>query len=165
MKISQAIPATIVLVALALIVGCNGRSSSPSATETATVTVTTKAKPAETVTVTVPNALPAAALGPAPPKHRLEFGHIRSLVRFGDGFKLRFDPAEFATGVTANDSALQDTGSNDVPNDNYVVDESHRLYSYLVPADAHVTVLAAGVEGTPITVAQLAKLVKGENPL
>ena len=34
-----------------------------------------------------------------------------------------------------------------------------------MPADAHVTVLAEGVEGTPITVARLAKIVKGGEPL
>ena len=60
---------------------------------------------------------------------------------------------------------LEDTGSSDVANDNYVVDEGHRLFTYKVPADAHVTVLADGVEGSTITVAQLANLVKGEDPL
>ena len=59
----------------------------------------------------------------------------------------------------------EDTGSSDVPNDNYVVDEGHRLFTYKVPADAHVTVLADGVDATPITVAQLAKIVKGSEPL
>ena len=53
----------------------------------------------------------------------------------------------------------------DVPNDYYVVDEGHRPFTYIVPADAHVTVLADGVDGTPITVAQLAKIVKGGEPL
>jgi hypothetical protein len=78
---------------------------------------------------------------------------------------MRFDPAQFLTGISASDAALEDTGSSDVPNDNYMVDESHRSYSYLVPADAHVSVLAGGVDGTSITVAELAKLVRGEDPL
>ena len=34
-----------------------------------------------------------------------------------------------------------------------------------MPADAHVTVLADDVDGTPITVAQLARIVKGGEPL
>jgi hypothetical protein len=67
--------------------------------------------------------------------------------------------------VTASDAMQEDTGSSDVPNDNYVVDEGHRLFTYSVPADAHVTVLADGVDGTPITVAQLAKIVKSGEPL
>ena len=169
MKISQPISVIVVLVAPGLLVGCNGKSSRPTETKTATTTghhaITTEAGPASTVTVSVPTTVPVTKLGPAPPKHRLEFGHIKSLVRSGAGFEMRFDPAEFTSGVTANDAALQDTGSSDVPNDNYVVDETHRLYTYLVPADAHVTVLAKGVQGTPISVARLARLVKGKNPL
>jgi hypothetical protein len=94
-----------------------------------------------------------------------EFGHIQSLKRSEGGYVLRFDPAEYLTGVTASDAMQEDTGSRDVANDNYVVDEGHRLFSYIVPGDAHVTVLADGVDGTPITVAQLAKIVKGGEPL
>ena len=67
--------------------------------------------------------------------------------------------------MTASVAAQEDTGSGDVPNDYYVVDEGDRLFSYQVPADAHVTVLAEGVEGTSITVAQLAKIVNGGQPL
>ena len=51
-----------------------------------------------------------------------------------------------------------------VPNDNYVVNESHRPITYVVPANAHVTVLKRGVESSPITVAQLAQLVAGKSP-
>ena len=166
MKISQAFSAAAVLLTLGLVAGCNGKSTATATrTETETVTVTTGHEPAATVTLEVPTPVPVAKLGPAPPRHRLEFGHIKSLHRSGEGYRMRFDPAELTTGVTANDAALQDTGSSDVPNDHYVVDETHRLYTYLVPADAHVRVLATGVEGTPITVAQLAKLVKGEDAL
>ena len=107
----------------------------------------------------------AAKIGPGAPTRRVEFGHIQSLKRSEDGYVLRFDPAEYLTGVTASDAMQEDTGSSDVPNDNYVVDEGHRLFTYNVPADAHVTVLADGVEGTPITVAQLAKIVKSGEPL
>ncbi len=52
-----------------------------------------------------------------------------------------------------------------MPNDFYRVDEGHRLLTYLVPAGARVTVLTQGVNGTAITVAQLAQLVAGKKPL
>jgi hypothetical protein len=168
MKISQAVPVALVLAAVALVSGCNANSSTATDARNAAATVattTTEAGATGTVTVSVPSLVPVTKLGPAPPMHRLEFGHIKSLVRSGDGFTMRFDPAEFTSGVTASDAALEDTGSSDVPNDNYVVDETHRLYTYLVPADAHVTVLGKGVQGMPIAVAQLAKLVKGHDPL
>jgi hypothetical protein len=129
------------------------------------VTATETTESAPVVTGSVPQTVAVTKLGPAPPKHRIEYGHIKSLVHSGDGFKMRFDPAQFLTGISSSDAALEDTGSSDVPNDNYIVDESHRAYSYLVPADAHVTVLADGVAGTLITVGQLAKLVKGKDPL
>ena len=165
MKTSHAIPAAAALIVIGLVAGCSGKSSEPAGTKTVTVTETTQPAPADTVTISVPHPVAVTKLGPAPPRHRIEFGHIKSLVHSGAGFKMRFDPAQFLTGITANDAALEDTGSSDVPNDNYVVDESHRAYSYLVPADAHVTVLAGGVDGTPITVGELARLVKGKDPL
>ena len=169
MKKSHAVPAVFALIALGLTVGCSGKSSQPGGTETVTKTVTvtekTEAPPAAPVTIPVPHTVAVTKLGPAPPKHRIEYGHLKSLVHSGEGFKMKFDPAQFLTGISASDAALKDTGSSDVPNDNYIVDESHRAYSYLVPADAHVTVLADGVDGTLITVGQLAKLVKGKDPL
>jgi hypothetical protein len=156
-----------ILALAALVAGCSGKSSSPSETVTSTVTVTgpTSTEPAGAVTITVPNKIAAAKIGPGAPKRQVQFGHIKSLKRGQGEYLLRFDPAQYLTGVTASDAAQEDTGSSDVPNDNYVVDEGHRLFTYKVPADAHVTVLADGVEGTPITVAELAKLVKGEDPL
>jgi len=154
------------LVGLAL--GCNSNSSSaePITTVTDTVTVTepSSTEPAQTVTVSEAK-VEVAKIGPGAPTRRVEFGHIQSLKRSEDGYILRFDPAEHLTGVTASAAAQEDTGSGDVPNDYYVVDEGDRLFTYHVPADAHVTVLAEGVEGTPIAVAQLAKIVKGGQPL
>jgi hypothetical protein len=156
-----------ILGVAALLAGCNGKSSSPTETVTSTVTVTkpTSTEPAGTVTIKVPNKITAAKIGPGAPKRQIQFGHIKSLKRIEGDYVLRFDPAQYLTGVTASDAALEDTGSSDVPNDAYVVDEGHRLFAYKVPADAHVTVLADGVEGTQITVAELAKLVKGKDPL
>jgi len=159
--------AVAILVLAGLLAGCNGKSSSPTETVTSTVTVTepSSTEPAGTVTITVPNKITAAKIGPESPRRQIQFGHIKSLKRSNGDYVLRFDPAQYLTGVTASDAALEDTGSSDVPNDNYVVDEGHRLFTYKVPADAHATVLLDGVEGSTITVGELAKIVKGKDPL
>lgn len=146
-----------------LALGCNGKSSAPA--ETVTVTQPVQTEPAGTVTISVPPKVVAAKIGPGAPRRQIQFGHIASLRRREGTYVLRFDPAQYLTGVTASNAALEDTGSSDVPNDNYVVDEGHRLFTYKVPADARVTVLADGVEASPITVAQLAQLVKNKDPL
>jgi len=131
---------------LALVAGCGG-------TKTVTQTVTVDA---------------TAKKGVGAPLQTVLFGHIKSLTPKGADYELRFDPALFLTGETANVAAAED-GAVDpgqpVPNDNYVVDEGHRLFTYKVPADAHVTVLLDGVEGSTITVGELAKIVKGKDPL
>jgi hypothetical protein len=121
---------------------------------------------AKTVTKTV-TVSAAAKSGTGSPREVVEFGYIKSLEPKGSGFELRFDPAWLLTGKTANQAALEDTGSSDVPNDSYVVNESPRAYTYIVPANAHVRVLTTGanLNGTPITVAQLAQIVTGKNPL
>ena len=107
-----------------------------------------------------------AKSGVGTPREVVEYGYVKSLKRKGGSFELRFDPAWLLTGRTANQAALEDTGSSDVPNDNYVVNESARAYTYIVPPDAHVRVLTEGanLNGTPITVAQLAQLANGSNP-
>jgi hypothetical protein len=99
------------------------------------------------------------------------FGHITSLVPEEDHFALRFDPAWFTSGLTANTAAAEDgavPNGEPVPNDNYVVEEGHRSLSYVLPATAHVTVLAKGAapsgDGFPseaITVSELARIVNG----
>jgi hypothetical protein len=116
-----------------------------------------------TKTVTVSG---TAKSGVGSPLEVVEYGYIKSLKRKGSGFEMRFDPAWLLTGKTANQAALEDTGSSDVPNDNYIVNESPRAYTYIVPPNAHVRVLTAGanLNGTPITVAQLAQLAGGKNP-
>ena len=102
----------------------------------------------------------------APRCNEKVFGHIGSLVRKGDHYVLRFDPAWFTLGVTANTAAAEDGAvapGEPVPNDVYVVDESDRLLTYLVPSNAHVTVLVnngTGILSTPITVDELAEIVK-----
>jgi hypothetical protein len=136
----------LVLVALA-VAGCGS---------TKTVTVTKKVTVAGT-----------GKTGAGPPGERVEFGYVKSLTRKGEGFELRFDPAWFLSGETANVAAAEDgvvEPGQPVPNDNYVVDEGHRLLTYKVPADARVTALTTGVQGTSITVSQLAQLLAGKNP-
>jgi len=101
------------------------------------------------------------------------FGHIHSLVQQGDHFVLRFDPAWFTSGVTANKAAAEDgvvEPGEPVPNDNYRVEEGHRLLTYLVAPTAKVTVLTrqgdpANFGSTPITVDELAELVRGGSPV
>jgi hypothetical protein len=104
-------------------------------------------------------------LPPAAPAGQMTlYGHIKTLTRKGGHFEMRFDPAWFTSGVTASRAALQDTGSSDVPNDNYVIEEGHRLLTYLVPTSAHVTVLTnngQGISSTPITVFELGRIVNG----
>ena len=101
----------------------------------------------------------------APVGETVLFGHIKKLTRKGDHLELRFDPAWFTSGVTASRAALEDTGSSDVPNDNYIVEGGHRLLTYLLPATAHVTVLTGGygkaTSSTAITVSELARIVNG----
>ena len=90
-----------------------------------------------------------------------QYGYIHSLTRSGHNrYILRFDPAWFLTGYTAERAKLEDTGSRDVPNDYYVVDDTHRLLSYVVPAGTPVTVLTHGTDTTAISVATLAKRLR-----
>jgi hypothetical protein len=127
-----------------LVAGCGG-------TKTVTRTVTIDA---------------AAKKGVGAPGETVLFGHIKSLTRKGSGYVLRFDPALFLTGETANVAAAEDGAvppGEPVPNDNYVVDEGHRLFTYLVPSNAKVTVLTKSPESTPITVAELAQIVAGNH--
>ena len=96
-----------------------------------------------------------------------QFAYVKSLARRDGRYVLRVDPALFLSGESANVAAAQD-GAVDpgqpVPNDNYVVNESKRVYTYFLARDARVTVLKNGVEGSRITVPQLVDLVAGENP-
>jgi len=123
-----------------------------------------------TETVTVES---TAKTGLGPPQERVEYGHIRSLARDGDLYTLRFDPALLLSGLTANKAAEEDGAvepGEPVPNDNYVVDEGHRTFTYVVPDGAKVTVLtrkgdAAQLGATPVTVAELAKIVQGSSDI
>src|SRR5919204_6280677 len=102
---------------------------------------------------------PAASAG-----QQTMYGHVASLTRSGSRFELRFDPAWWLTGVTASRAKREDTGTGDVANDYYIVDESHRLLTYVVPSSARVTVLTRGTCSTRITVSELAKIVARQRP-
>ena len=100
------------------------------------------------------------------------FGHVKSVTPKGDRFELQFDPAWFTSGLTASRASLEDTGYGDVANDNYVVEEGHRLLTYIVPANADITVLtrkgrldSGGFPSTAVTPSQLAELLAGKEPV
>ena len=136
--------------ALGIVVALTGCGS----TKTVTRTVTVKG-PAKT--------------GLGAPSTWTEFGHIKSLRRSGGRWLLRFDPEWFLSGITANKAAAEDGAvepGQPVPNDNYRVDEWNRVFTYVVPPDAKVTVITnrgnpAQLGSTPISVAELAKIVSG----
>jgi hypothetical protein len=92
------------------------------------------------------------------------YGHVKTMKRKGGRYEMGFDPAWFTSGLTASRAALEDTGSGDVPNDNYVIEEGHRLLTFVVPTNARVTVLTNGAKGlsaTRIPVGELARIVNG----
>ena len=137
-------PAVCLAAVLVLAAGCGG-------TKTATRTVTVDS---------------SAKQGVGAPLEHVEFGYIKSLEQKGAGYELKFDPAWFLSGETANKAAAEDGAvppGEPVPNDNYVVDEGHRLLTYRVAPDAKVTVLVDGPESEPITVAELARIVNGDH--
>lgn len=106
----------------------------------------------------------------SPPRVLVHYGHIRSLVKKESRYEMRFDPASWLGGTTANRAAVEDKvigPGETVPNDYYIRDETHRLLTYFVPTWAKVTVVtnsSAGLRSTPIAVAELAQIVKGKNP-
>jgi len=155
-----AIPPLLALVAGVVVAGVvSGCGSTKTVTETTTVTQTT------TVSAAEPTGLGA-------PRVRVEYGHIRSLKRAGDRYEMRFDPALILSGETANRAAAEDGAvepGEPVPNDNYVVDESPRAYTYLVADDVRVTVLVRTSPEkwgpTPVKLVDLAKILDGTSEL
>ena len=104
---------------------------------------------------------------PAPPRTVVQFGFVKSLEPKGEGYEMAFDPAWLLSGESASRAAAEDgvvQPGEPVPNDYYVVDEGHRLLTYLVPSDARISVLRDGVEGTEIAADDFAALVRGEQP-
>jgi len=99
------------------------------------------------------------------------FGFIRALTKHGSNYRLRFDPAQFLSGETANQAAAQDgavSPGQPVPNDNYVVDETRRTYLYTATATTRIRVLVQGgniTNGNPVSVQTLARLLHGKHPI
>ena len=100
------------------------------------------------------------------------WGHARSLARAGSRYRLRFDPALWLSGETANRAAIEDKAipaGDTVPNDYYVRDETHGLLTFRVPVSARATVITfaggtAGFCATRVPVSELAAIVAGRNP-
>jgi hypothetical protein len=106
------------------------------------------------------------------------YGHVVSLVRAGRDYELRFDPEWFLSGVTANVAQAEDAGTHcrpaacpPVANDNYTIDEGHRVLTFIVPDRVRGTVLVKGsAAGSPfpattISVRGLAQIVAGTSRL
>ena len=118
-------------------------------------------------TKTVTKTVTVASTTPSASHEVVLYGHIKSLVRKGKQFELRFDPAWLLTGTAAERAAVEDgvlKPGEPVPNDSYVVEEGHRLLTYVVFPTAHVTVLSKGLRPTTIPVSELVQIVKGKNP-
>lgn len=116
-----------------------------------------------------------AATSPAPtmfspPREQVLYGHVKTLTRVGARYQLRFDPAWWLGGTTANRAAVEDgviPPGDIVPNDYYIRDETHKLLTYRVPPTARATVItrtACCLRSTVIPIAELAQIVKGRNP-
>jgi hypothetical protein len=117
-----------------------------------------------TKTVTVSG---ATTTGVGAPPEMVFYGHIKSLIRKGSRFELGFDPAWLLFGVTAERAAVQDKvlqPGQPVPNDSYKVEAGHRLLTFVVFPDAHVSMLNKGLRPTAISVSELAQIIRGKNP-
>jgi hypothetical protein len=107
--------------------------------------------------------LPTPPFGP--PREIVLYGHAKSLTHRGGHWELRVDPAEFLSGLAATRAAVEDGAiapGEAVPNDFYTRDESHRLLTFRVAPRAHVTVMIRGPKATPITVAELSRVLAGK---
>ncbi len=85
----------------------------------------------------------------------------------GGGYVMRFDPAWFLSGVTANVLYAEDQHKTcapracaGVPDDYAILEGGHRALTFLVPATTHGTVLVHGLPGTTVSVGALAKYVR-----
>jgi hypothetical protein len=88
------------------------------------------------------------------------YGHVKSITPHGRRLELRFDPALWLTGVAAERAC----GCSPVPNDYFIVDETHRLLTFVLRRDAKVTIVTGHNYATPITVRELVQIVAGRNP-
>jgi hypothetical protein len=116
-----------------------------------------------TVTVEAPQQLGGGA-------DQVIYGRIVSMSPAAGGYFLRFDPAWWLTGITANVAlahaehrTCSTPGCTEVPvpNDYYALDEGHGTLTYVLPHTAHGTVLTKPLRfpGTRIGADRLARLV------
>jgi hypothetical protein len=90
-----------------------------------------------------------------------QFGYVTSIVPKGKSYIVRFDPAFWLEGDTANVAAAEAgeiKPGQSVPNDYFILNPDHKLLTYKLPANAHVTVLAY-LQTTKVSVATLAHLL------
>ena len=111
--------------------------------------------------------LPKGMFGP---RQLVFYGYVKSLTRSGSRYVARVDPSFMLTGVTASTAAVEDgvlRPGEPVPNDYYERNQTKRPLTYLVPANAHVTVLVnpgTGPRSAVVPVSEFAQIVKGKNP-
>jgi hypothetical protein len=100
-----------------------------------------------------------------------QFGYATSLTPKGSAspnggaYTLRFDPALWLEGQTANVAAAEDgvvKPGTPVPNDYYIRNPDHKLLTFKLSANAHVTVLV-NLRTTKVTVAKLAQLLAAKS--
>ena len=128
-------------------------------TKTATVASASTSETTPLLSVQLPPAAPAGQM--------VLYGHIKSLTQKSGRFEMRFDPAWRLTGVAAEHAAVEDGATSPgqgVPNDNYTVDEGHRLLTYVIDANAPVTIVIAGAGQARSSVSELTQLFNGKNP-
>ena len=97
----------------------------------------------------------------SPPKQITQYGYIASVTQKGREYVLRFDPALWLEGQTANVAAAEDGAvkpGEPVPNDYWIRNPDHKLLTYKLPAGTHVTILVS-LQTTRVTVAKLARLL------
>lgn len=95
------------------------------------------------------------------PSQLVQFGYVSSVTQKGREYVLRFDPALWLEGQTANVAAAEDGAVNPgeaVPNDYWIRNPDHKLLTYKLPANAHVTILV-NLQTTKVSVATLARLL------
>ena len=151
-----ALLAGLVVAVVGVAAGCG---STKTVTKTTTVTSTSTSGVLPLRSVQLPPAAPAGQV--------VLYGHIRSLAQKSGRLEMHFDPAWWLTGVAAEGAAVEDGATSPgqgVPNDYYVVDEGHRLLTYVVAAKAPVTIITAGAGRARISVSELTQLFSGSNP-
>jgi hypothetical protein len=92
------------------------------------------------------------------------WGHVKAFTRKGSSYQMKFDPGWWLTGTAAEHAALEDTGSRDVPNDVYTLEEGHRLLTFTVLPSARINVLTAPGVWQRVTPAQFVQIQQGKNP-